>query len=72
MNLSNINLIFLFRRLNTTWFEYTKTVTNSHVYDAHSKEFRHLLDNLQNGPISEASMTIKFILLYLIFFCFYR
>jgi len=52
---------FLFRRLNTTWFEYIKTVTNSHVYDPHSSEFKDLLNNLQNGQIFEASMKIKFI-----------
>lgn len=52
---------FLFRRLNTTWFEYIKTVTNSHVYDPHSSEFKDLLNNLQNGQIFEASMKIKFV-----------
>ncbi|CAF0959201.1 unnamed protein product [Adineta steineri] len=41
--------------LNTTWFKYIKTVTNSHVYNPNTPEFKHLLNHLQNGKISEAS-----------------
>jgi hypothetical protein len=60
--------------LNTLWFEYIKTVTNSHLYNPHSSVFQRLLNNLQNGQISEASMIRRFIYCFLflfdeIFFC---
>ncbi len=49
-------VVLFFRRLNTLWFEYIKTVTNSHVYNPHSLIFKKLLNNLQNGAVFEASM----------------
>ncbi len=44
-----------FRRLNTTWYEYMKTVNNLRVYDPHNSEFKRLLNHLQNGEVIEAS-----------------
>jgi hypothetical protein len=56
-------VVLFFRRLNTLWFEYIKTVTNSHVYNPHSLVFKKLLNNLQNGAVFEASMgKIRFII----------
>lgn len=54
--------------MNTTWYEYIKTVTNSHVYNPHSPAFKNLLNNLQNGQISEASMKIKFVYWFVFIF----
>ena len=47
-----------FRRLNTTWFKYMKTVTNLRIYDPHSPEFKNLLKHLQFSEILEASKII--------------
>jgi hypothetical protein len=49
-------VIDTFRRLNTTWYEYMKTVNNLRVYDPHNPEFQRLLNHLQNGEVIEASM----------------
>ena len=45
----------LFRRMNTSWYEYMKTVNNLRVYDPHSPIFKQLLNHLQNGEVIEAS-----------------
>ncbi|CAF0921846.1 unnamed protein product [Adineta steineri] len=42
-------------RLNTTWYEFMKTVNNLRVYDPNSSEFKRLLNHLQNGEVIEAS-----------------
>ncbi|CAF2043121.1 unnamed protein product [Rotaria magnacalcarata] len=42
-------------RLNTTWFQYIKTITNFHVYDPNSSELKNVLKHLQHGTISEAN-----------------
>ncbi|CAF3573225.1 unnamed protein product [Rotaria sp. Silwood1] len=41
--------------LNTTWFQYIKTVTNFHIYNPHSPEFKNLLKILRYGQIFEAN-----------------
>lgn len=48
-------LCVLFRRMNTSWYEYMKTVNNLRVYDPHSPIFKQLLKHLQNGEVIEAS-----------------
>ncbi len=49
------NVIYSFRRLNTSWYEYVKTVNNLRVYDPHTPIFKHLLNHLQKSEILEAS-----------------
>jgi hypothetical protein len=66
-------VICLFRRLNTTWYEYMKTVNNLRVYDPRSLELKRLLNNLQNGEIIEASKKINQISFSrLIYSCLFR
>jgi len=42
-------------RLNTSWYQYMKTVTNLRVYDPHSSELKRVFNYLQNGEVIEAS-----------------
>ncbi len=66
-----MSAFFPFRRLNTSWYEYIKTVTNFHVYNPHNPAFKRLLNDLQNGRISEASMEltlINWLGFYILFF----
>ncbi|CAF0758817.1 unnamed protein product [Didymodactylos carnosus] len=42
-------------KLNTTWFEYLKTVTNLHLYNTDSQVLKHLLDQLLNNDVIQAN-----------------
>jgi len=46
-------------------------VTNSHVYNPHSPQFKHVLNHLQNGKISEACMKLKFVYSFFYFMYFF-
>ncbi|CAF1322855.1 unnamed protein product [Rotaria sordida] len=42
-------------KLNTTWFQFMKTVNNLRVYDTHSSQFKNLFKYLQYGKITKAN-----------------
>ncbi|CAF1122841.1 unnamed protein product [Rotaria sordida] len=43
------------KRLNTTWFQFMKTVTNLRVYNLYSSEYTNIFNYLQYGEITEAN-----------------
>lgn len=50
-----MDVIYTFRRLNTSWYEYMKTVNNLRVYDPNQPELKALLKHLQTSEIIDAS-----------------
>ncbi len=67
---SKKNVIYSLRKLNTTWYEFMKTVNNLRVYDPRSPEFNRLLSHLQNSEVIEASKKDEISSSYLFPSCF--